>query len=177
MTDFGEAIQCSVQAIARFAGGSRHCLATAESCTGGLVAAALTAQAGASAFFAGGVVAYSNAQKINWLGVRAATLENYGAVSEEVAREMCDGCFASNRDITAAVATTGVAGPDGGSRTKPVGTVCFALRVDGVGNAQPQSTTQHFAGDRRAVQHAATQYALQMFAAFLSQSPQIPPPA
>ncbi len=101
-------------------------LATAESCTGGTIASSLTAQAGASAYFKGGVVAYSNEVKECALGVQHSTLEAHGAVSEETAREMAEGV---RRRLGAdlAIATTGIAGPDGGTPEKPVGTVWIAV--------------------------------------------------
>ena len=101
-------------------------LATAESCTGGTIASQLTAQAGASAYFKGGVVAYSNEVKECALGVRHSTLEAHGAVSEETAREMAEGVrMRLGADL--AIATTGIAGPDGGTPEKPVGTVWIAV--------------------------------------------------
>lgn len=100
-------------------------LATAESCTGGAIASRLTAQAGASAYFKGGVVAYSNAVKESALGVRHATLEAHGAVSEATVREMAEGAR-QRLGADYALATTGVAGPDGGTPEKPVGTVWIA---------------------------------------------------
>lgn len=101
-------------------------LATAESCTGGNIARLLTAQAGASAYFKGGVVAYSNEVKESALGVKHATLETYGAVSEETVREMVEGVrMRLGADL--AIATTGIAGPDGGTMEKPVGTVWIAV--------------------------------------------------
>ena len=101
-------------------------LATAESCTGGTIASQLTAQAGASAYFKGGVVAYSNEVKECALGVRHSTLEAHGAVSEETAREMAEG-VRTRLGADLAIATTGIAGPDGGTREKPVGTVWIAV--------------------------------------------------
>jgi nicotinamide-nucleotide amidase len=101
-------------------------LSTAESCTGGAIAARLTAMAGASAYFLGGVVAYSNAVKRDVLGVQAEDLAQYGAVSQPVARQMAEGI----RRLTGStydLATTGIAGPDGGTPDKPVGTVWIAL--------------------------------------------------
>ena len=101
-------------------------LATAESCTGGTIASQLTAQAGASAYFKGGVVAYSNEVKECALGVQHSTLEAHGAVSEETAREMAEGVrMRLGADL--AIATTGIAGPDGGTPEKPVGTVWIAV--------------------------------------------------
>lgn len=101
-------------------------LATAESCTGGTIASSLTAQAGASAYFKGGVVAYSNEVKEYALGVQHSTLEAHGAVSEETAREMAEG-VRNRLDADLAIATTGIAGPDGGTKEKPVGTVWIAV--------------------------------------------------
>ena len=101
-------------------------LATAESCTGGNIARLLTAQAGASAYFKGGVVAYSNEVKESALGVKHETLIDYGAVSEETVREMAEG-VRTRLDADLAIATTGVAGPDGGTPEKPVGTVWIAV--------------------------------------------------
>ncbi len=100
-------------------------LATAESCTGGWAAQALTAVAGSSAWFERGFVTYSNAAKQEMLGVRADTLARFGAVSEETARDMAMGALVHSR-ARAAFAITGIAGPSGGSPEKPVGTVCFA---------------------------------------------------
>ena len=101
-------------------------LATAESCTGGNIARLLTAQAGASAYFRGGVVAYSNEVKECALGVKHSTLDAHGAVSEETVREMAEG-VRTRLGADLAIATTGVAGPDGGTKEKPVGTVWIAV--------------------------------------------------
>lgn len=100
-------------------------LVTAESCTGGLIAEWLTRVAGSSGWFDCGLVTYSNAAKRQLLGVNQATLDQYGAVSEETAGEMAIGAL-NNSSAGIAVAVTGIAGPDGGSRAKPVGTVCLA---------------------------------------------------
>ena len=131
-------------------------LVTAESCTGGWAAQALTAIAGSSAWFERGFVTYSNAAKEEMLGVRAATLSRHGAVSEQTAREMALGALAHSRG-TLALAITGVAGPTGGSAEKPVGTVCFAWARKG----KPASAeTRHFAGDREAVRRQSVEHAL-----------------
>jgi nicotinamide-nucleotide amidase len=141
--------------LARRVGGAlsaRHLkLATAESCTGGLVAGAITDIPGSSGWFERGFVTYSNKAKVEMLGVAAATIAAHGAVSEATAREMAAGAIAhSQADL--AVAVTGVAGPDGGSAEKPVGMVCFAWarRGGAVGAA-----TRHFPGDREAVRRAS----------------------
>ncbi|MBR0169415.1 MAG: competence/damage-inducible protein A [Bacteroidales bacterium] len=101
-------------------------LSTAESCTGGNIARLLTSQAGASTYFMGGVVAYSNEVKENILGVKHSTLETHGAVSEETVREMAEG-VRTRLGTDLAIATTGIAGPDGGTSEKPVGTVWIAV--------------------------------------------------
>ena len=118
-------------------------LATAESCTGGNIARLLTAQAGASAYFKGGVVAYSNEVKESVLGVKHCTLETYGAVSEETVREMVEG-VRERLGADYAIATTGIAGPTGGTPEKPVGTVWVA-----VCNKEKTVTQLMHYGDRR----------------------------
>lgn len=105
-------------------------VATAESCTGGLIAGVLTEIAGSSAVFDRGFVTYSNEAKTELLSVEEADLRAYGAVSEQVAREMASGALANSR-AQIAVSVTGVAGPGGGSKEKPVGTVFFGLAVAG----------------------------------------------
>ncbi|MGL4281740.1 MAG: CinA family protein [Albidovulum sp.] len=104
-------------------------IATAESCTGGMISSAITDIAGSSAIFDRGFVTYTNAAKEAMLGVRAATLAAHGAVSEEVAREMAEGALARS-DAGLAVSVTGIAGP-GGSEFKPEGRVCFGLAATG----------------------------------------------
>lgn len=131
-------------------------LATAESCTGGLVAGAITSVAGSSAWFDRGFVTYSNAAKTALLGVPAAVIERDGAVSEATARAMVAGALAGS-DATLAVAVTGIAGPGGGTAAKPVGTVCFAWAVRG---GAVETTTRRFPGDRAAVRRASVAAAL-----------------
>lgn len=130
-------------------------LATAESCTGGLISAACTDLAGSSNWFERGFVSYSNAAKSELLGVDAALIAAHGAVSEEVVRAMVQGAIMHSK-AQVAVAVTGVAGPTGGSRAKPVGTVWFGFMVSG----QLSSEVQHFDGDRAAVRSATVQHAL-----------------
>ncbi|MBK6569815.1 CinA family protein [Candidatus Aalborgicola defluviihabitans] len=137
-------------------------LATAESCTGGLIAATCTDLAGSSDWFERGFVTYSNASKTELLGVDAALIERDGAVSESVVRAMAQGALAHSH-AQVAVAVTGVAGPSGGSTAKPVGTVWF-------GWATPSGVTsevQHFTGDRGAVRTATVAHAMEQLAALL----------
>ena len=129
---------------------------TAESCTGGLVAGAITEIAGSSAWFDRGFVTYTNEAKHAMLGVPEATLRAYGAVSEETARAMAEGALArSNAHF--AVAITGIAGPSGGSPEKPVGMVCFAWAAR---RRTTIAVTRHFRGDRAAIRHASVVEAL-----------------
>jgi nicotinamide-nucleotide amidase len=122
-------------------------LVSAESCTGGWVGEAVTMVSGSSQWFERGFITYTNVAKQEMLGVAAATLEKHGAVSEPTVREMVAGALArSHGEI--AVAVSGVAGPTGGTPSKPVGTVCFAWGVRG---SEPISTTRHLSGDREAV--------------------------
>ena len=134
--------------------------ATAESCTGGLIAAALTEIAGSSDVVDRGFVTYSNEAKMQMLGVPAETLTAHGAVSEQTARAMALGALA-NSDAGVSVAVTGVAGPGGGSAEKPVGLVHFAAATpDGI-------IAEHrvFEGDRGAVRHQTVLHALKMMLA------------
>jgi len=135
----------------------RMLLATAESCTGGWVAQALTAIAGSSGWFERGFVTYSNAAKMEMLHVKANTLQAHGAVSEQVAGEMAVGALAHSH-AQLAVAVTGVAGPGGGSPDKPVGTVCFAWART---NRKVTAVTHHFSGDRENVRRQSVIAALQ----------------
>ena len=132
-------------------------IATAESCTGGMVAAALTDTPGASAVFDWGVVTYSNAAKVQLLGVAQATLDAHGAVSEQVAAEMAQGARArSGADV--ALSITGIAGP-GGSDHKPEGRVCFGIAT-GLGTRS--ETVEFGARGRAQVRRASVDHALRM---------------
>jgi len=132
-------------------------IATAESCTGGGVAAAITAIPGSSAWFEYGIVSYANAAKEKLLGVSSETLAREGAVSEAVVIEMARGVLAlSGADI--AVAVSGVAGPSGGSPEKPVGTVWFAWVMT---TGEMKTELKHFDGDRAEVQRLAVVWALE----------------
>jgi len=133
-------------------------LATAESCTGGLVAAACTDLAGSSTWFERGFVTYSNAAKTQMLAVDAALMAQHGAVSEPVARAMAQGAL-QNAHAQVALAVTGVAGPGGASADKPVGTVWFAWALAGQ-VPMLHSEVMHFAGDRSAVRQATLHHSL-----------------
>jgi nicotinamide-nucleotide amidase len=131
-------------------------ISAAESCTGGLIAQRLTSVPGSSKAFLGGVVAYSNQAKISFLGVPADLIEARGAVSEETAVAMAEGArerFGSSL----AVSVTGIAGPEGGSAQKPVGTVCFALAM----REGTMSFTELIMGDRERIRTMSSQYALE----------------
>ncbi|NOD77994.1 MULTISPECIES: CinA family protein [unclassified Ruegeria] len=142
-------------------------IATAESCTGGMVAAALTDIPGSSAVVDRGFVTYTNAAKKDMLGVLAETLTAHGAVSEEVAREMADGALRHSK-AQLAVSITGIAGP-GGSEFKPEGRVCFGLARDG---QDTQTETIEFGAlGRDAVRLAARDHALELLKNELSQAP------
>jgi nicotinamide-nucleotide amidase len=132
-------------------------LATAESCTGGWVAQAVTAISGSSEWFDRGFVTYSNAAKQELLGVRADTLAHHGAVSEESAREMALGALRRS-GASLALAVTGVAGPSGGTAAKPVGMVCFAWARKPAG---VKSETRYFKGDRESVRKQSVIRALE----------------
>lgn len=137
-------------------------LSCAESCTGGLLAAAITDIPGSSQWFDRGLVTYSNAAKRELLGVHAETLERFGAVSEETAMEMAAGVLAAASGSDFAVSTTGIAGPDGGTPGKPVGMVCFGFASRAGMGVVTRAETRVFPGDRQAVRAAAVAYALSM---------------
>jgi nicotinamide-nucleotide amidase len=150
-------------------------LATAESCTGGMIAVTCTDLSGSSNWFERGFVTYSNEAKHEMLGVDSALITEHGAVSEAVAQAMALGAMRlSHAQVTLAV--TGVAGPSGGSVVKPVGTVWFAWATPsdagptlGAETAWVKSEMMHFDGDRAAVRAAATQYALKTLLDLLQQ--------
>jgi nicotinamide-nucleotide amidase len=131
-------------------------LAAAESCTGGMIAAACTDLSGSSLWFERGFVTYSNEAKQELLGVDPALIAQHGAVSEVVARAMAFGAVRHSR-AQVGVAVTGIAGPSGGNPQKPVGTVWFGFQVDG----RLTSETRRFDGDRAAVRTATVRHALQ----------------
>ncbi len=137
-------------------------LGTAESCTGGAVAVTCTSLPGSSRWFEGGLVTYSNAMKINILNVPLTMLENAGAVSEECAAAMVRGAqLAMNCEVT--ISITGVAGPDGGTTEKPVGTVCFGWAI----GKDVWTETKRFSGNRTDVRTQAATYSLVKLAGYI----------
>ncbi|MFN3539543.1 MAG: competence/damage-inducible protein A [Rhodococcus sp. (in: high G+C Gram-positive bacteria)] len=139
---------------------SGHRIATAESCTGGMITARLTDRAGSSAYVIGAVVSYANEAKTGLLDVPAEVIDQHGAVSEPVAALMAEGAL-SRLNVDIAVSTSGVAGPGGGTEAKPVGTVCFAIAVTG----RPTVThTLHLPGDRASVRALSTTAAMHLLA-------------
>lgn len=158
MTTLPPSLEQRAQAVIEAAKKAGALVATAESCTGGLIAAALTAISGSSAVLDRGFVTYSNDAKTEMLGVPADLIARVGAVSEEVARTMAEGVLARSK-VAVSVAVTGVAGPTGGSSEKPVGLVHFAT-------ARRGATTLHerhiFPGDRDAVRLATAMTALDL---------------
>ena len=155
-------MDAELEALAHELGARLHArgwqLTTAESCTGGGIAAAVTAISGSSAWFDRGFVTYSNAAKIDMLGVSPDTLATEGAVSEATVREMAAGALARSQ-AHVAVAVSGIAGPTGGTADKPVGLVCCAWSLRG----QPvRSVRLQFGGDRAAVRRATVIHALRV---------------
>jgi nicotinamide-nucleotide amidase len=136
-------------------------LVTAESCTGGWVAKALTEVPGSSQWFECGYVTYSNAAKTRDLGVAAATLESFGAVSEQAVREMAEGALRV-AGVTVALALSGIAGPDGGTPGKPVGTVWFCAAARAGPAIDIIAEERLFAGDRAFVRRHSVQHALRL---------------
>ncbi|MBD3763360.1 MAG: CinA family protein [Rhodobacterales bacterium] len=159
-----ETFAAATELVARArAAGAR--IATAESCTGGLIAGAITDVPGSSHVFDRGFVTYSNAAKQDMLGVAAHSLVTQGAVSETVAREMAEGALRGSL-ATLAVAVTGIAGP-GGSDHKPEGRVCFALAAEG--RATQAQTVEFGALGRARVRGASVAHALALLTAALDQ--------
>jgi nicotinamide-nucleotide amidase len=139
-------------------------LAAAESCTGGWISEAATMVSGSSDWFERGFVTYTYISKREMLGVKEATLEKHGAVSEEVVGEMAEGALARSH-AQVAVAVSGVAGPTGGTPGKPVGHVCFAWCMKG---GKPLSETKRYSGDREAVRRQSVEHALKGVLAMLA---------
>jgi len=155
-----ESIQKLAAAVVDGLNTASKAVATAESCTGGWLAKAITDISGASAVFQYGIVSYSNGAKESLLGVQNQTLEEHGSVSEPVVHEMAEGILhLSGADIS--VAVSGIAGPTGGSKEKPVGTVWFAWAMRNGSTVKVDTGSQHFAGDRELVRELTVVYALQ----------------
>ena len=140
-------------------------LATAESCTGGWIAEAVTMVPGSSEWFERGFISYTDISKREMLDVKEATLEQRGAVSEEVVREMASGAIARSH-AQIAVAVTGIAGPGGATPEKPVGTVCFAWCMK---DGKPRSETKRYAGNRESVRKQSVEHALKGVLALLAR--------
>lgn len=133
----------------------KRTITAAESCTGGTLCSLLTSQSGASAYFDRGFITYTNQAKIDMLGVSQATLEEFGAVSEQTAKQMAKGAInQAKSDIS--VAITGIAGPQGGTQAKPVGMVCFGFCI----LDRCFTTTQNFTGERLQVVDASINFVL-----------------
>lgn len=159
MADHESILKLSQVLVAELAASGKM-VSTAESCTGGWLSKAITDVDGSSAVFAYGLVSYSNGAKESLLGVQPRTLDENGAVSEAVVREMAEGALhLSGADI--AVAVSGIAGPTGGTDDKPVGTVCFAWAVRDGADAKSDSACEHFTGDRELVRESTVAYAIQ----------------
>ncbi len=141
-------------------------LATAESCTGGQIAEAITTIAGSSNWFERGFVTYSNAAKTEMLAVKKITLEKMGAVSAEVAQEMAEGALKLSQ-AQVSIAVTGIAGPEGGSAEKPIGTVWLAWAQK---DKPTQTELKHFTGDRNTIRTMTTTFALQKLVEILQKS-------
>ena len=148
--------EADVQKLAEQLLRKRWRLALAESCTGGLISAACTSIAGSSGWFERGFVTYSNEAKVQMLGVDANIIHTNGAVSEATVLAMAAGSLQQS-DADIALSVSGIAGPDGGTQDKPVGTVWFAIATK---DGDEKSFQQHFSGDRQSVRLQAVQFAL-----------------
>ncbi|HEY2275873.1 MAG TPA: nicotinamide-nucleotide amidohydrolase family protein [Steroidobacteraceae bacterium] len=160
MISDSELYQLAARAGARLHTAGRR-LATAESCTAGWIAKALTDVPGSSQWFECGYVTYSDAAKMRDLGVAARTLAEFGAVSAETVREMAAGVLRIP-EVTVALAVTGIAGPDGGTPAKPVGTVWLCAAASRARDTGIITELQHFSGDRAAVRRHSVQRALEL---------------
>ncbi|MCG8371554.1 MAG: CinA family protein [Proteobacteria bacterium] len=159
MADY-ESLEKLAGAVVADLADSAKAVATAESCTGGWIAKSITDIPGSSAVFGYGIVSYSNGAKESILGVNNATIAQHGAVSEAVVGEMAEGALRlSGADI--AVAVSGIAGPDGGTDDKPVGTVWFAWAVRDGADARLDTSCERFTGDRELVRELTVAHALQ----------------
>ena len=160
-------LMTSVETLAKLAVTRKRVIATAESCTGGLIAGACTEVSGSSAWFDRGFVTYSNNAKQLMLGVTDAVLQTHGAVSEATVIAMAEGAVARS-DANIAVSVSGVAGPTGGSAEKPVGTVWIACTGDGFASVASRFV---FAGDRQSVRQQAVENAVQLLISCIDSDP------
>ena len=160
MVPDGELFELAARVAHKLRAAERH-LVTAESCTGGWLAKSLTDVPGSSQWFECGWVTYSERAKIRDLGVAPMTLEQFGAVSEQTVREMAEGALRVT-GATVAIALSGIAGPEGGTDEKPVGTVWFCAAARHGATADILAEPQHFAGDRAAVRSAAVRHGLRL---------------
>ncbi len=153
-----------VEELSLLLAGKNMRLVTAESCTGGMIAAAMTDRSGSSAIYERGFVTYSNEAKIEDLGVDSATIESYGAVSEQTAHEMALGAL-NNSHADIALSVTGIAGPNGGTKEKPVGLVYIAVALQ---NKEPVVIKNNFDGDRTSIRQATAEKALELLIEIIS---------
>lgn len=160
MTSFDSHVLSLASALGKELSRRGWMMGTAESCTGGLVAGAVTAIAGSSGWFDRGFVTYSNEAKAVDLQVSPDTLNLYGAVSEPVAQEMASGVLLASTTARVAVSTTGIAGPEGGTPGKPVGMVCFGFAIRAGDGITTRAATRVFQGDRTQVREHAVAFAL-----------------
>ncbi|MEZ2623218.1 CinA family protein [Paenalcaligenes hominis] len=157
---FSSSINQAVHNLAQRLLAEQVYITTAESCTGGLIAAAFTTLSGSSAWFERGYITYSNSAKQEDLGVLIDTLERYGAVSEQTAMEMAKGALEMAAQADVALATTGIAGPTGATPGKPVGMVCFGFARRTDTGIVAHALTQVFTGDRDHVREQAVLFAV-----------------
>ena len=169
MNDVAQAIERLAHRLGSALRAQHLTLATAESCTAGGVAYAITIVPGSSAWYDRGFITYSNEAKMQMLGVSSAYLRDFGAVSEPVARAMALGALSHGAHVSLAV--TGIAGPDGGSIDKPVGTVCFAWAIRRDPSSAPwvKTRTEQIMGDRNAVRTRSIIVALETLIGLLEQ--------
>jgi len=155
-----ESIEAAVATLGELLRQRKQMLVTAESCTGGLLGAAMTALAGSSLWYERGFITYSNAAKMAHLRVSAETLERDGAVSEATAIEMAQGALACTPAAHLALSTTGIAGPGGATPGKPVGMVCFGFAYRRGDGMDAHAQTRVFSGDRAQVRQTAVAFAV-----------------
>ena len=168
-------IEKQLKSISKVLMQQKKYLTTAESCTGGLVAKLITDIPGSSSWFERGLITYSNQAKMDLLFVQQQSLDEYGAVSEEIAKEMASGCVKFS-PAHYGLGITGIAGPDGGSAEKPVGMVCFGWAKSNPKEACEKTAdeiivhtdTQYFSGDRATIRQLAAQHAIQELLKFIS---------